>query len=106
MKLQNFFIVGVAKAATTFIHEYLQQHPDIFIADFKEPFFIHKNNSDLNFKPSRKTIFFNDLFSYKNLFSDAKSQHKILVESSTPYLLFSDTVIEKLEKLLNINLIH
>jgi len=33
----NFFIVGVSKAGTTSLHEYLAQHPDIFMSPFKEP---------------------------------------------------------------------
>ena len=35
--LPNFFIAGVPKAATTSLHEYLKQHPQIFMSDYKEP---------------------------------------------------------------------
>jgi len=37
MKKPNFFIVGVAKAATSSLYQYIGQHPDIFISPIKEP---------------------------------------------------------------------
>jgi hypothetical protein len=38
--LPNFLIVGAAKAGTTALHEYLRQHPDVFLpAELKESFF-------------------------------------------------------------------
>ena len=33
----NFIIAGAGKAGTTSLHEYLGQHPDIFMSTFKEP---------------------------------------------------------------------
>jgi len=33
----NFLIAGAARAGTTSLHEYLGQHPDIFMSTFKEP---------------------------------------------------------------------
>jgi len=34
--LPNFFIIGAAKAGTTSLHFYLDQHPDVFMAEQKE----------------------------------------------------------------------
>jgi hypothetical protein len=34
--LPNFFIIGAAKAGTTSLHYYLDQHPDLFMAEMKE----------------------------------------------------------------------
>ncbi|HWU21277.1 MAG TPA: sulfotransferase [Nocardioides sp.] len=34
--LPNFFIIGAAKAGTTSLHFYLDQHPDVFMAEMKE----------------------------------------------------------------------
>ena len=34
--LPNFFIIGAAKAGTTSLHRYLDQHPDVFMAADKE----------------------------------------------------------------------
>jgi len=40
----NFFIAGVPKAGTTSLHEYLKQHLQIFMPDYKEPnYFVHGN---------------------------------------------------------------
>lgn len=35
-QLPNFFIIGAAKAGTTSLHFYLDQHPDLFMAELKE----------------------------------------------------------------------
>lgn len=39
MSMPNLFIVGTMKAGTTALHAYLDQHPDIFMCDPKEPGF-------------------------------------------------------------------
>ena len=33
----NFFIVGMARAATTSLWKYLKLHPEIFMSEVKEP---------------------------------------------------------------------
>lgn len=38
-KLPNFIIVGAAKAGTTSLNFYLDQHPDVFMCPIKEPHF-------------------------------------------------------------------
>ena len=43
MKKPNFFLVGAPKSGTTSMCSYLQQHPDIFISDLKEPFFFGRD---------------------------------------------------------------
>jgi len=37
VKEPNFFIVGAPKAATTFLYESLQQHPQVYMSPLKEP---------------------------------------------------------------------
>lgn len=37
MALPNFFIIGAAKAGTTSLHYYLEQHPEVQMASNKEP---------------------------------------------------------------------
>lgn len=99
MKIPNFYILGAAKAATTSIHEYLNQHPSVFMSDFKEPcYHILEDNNEKYFKGARKVKFVNNLLDYKNLFRKANQDHLIIGESSTPYLLYSDTVIKSLKK--------
>ena len=41
--LPNFFIVGAAKAGTTFLYYYLKQHPEIYMSPVKEPHFFAAN---------------------------------------------------------------
>ena len=40
MGLPNLLIVGAAKSGTTSLHNYLNQHPDIFMCSPKEPHFL------------------------------------------------------------------
>ena len=35
-KLPNFLIVGAAKSGTSSLHQYLLQHPDIFMSTFNK----------------------------------------------------------------------
>ena len=41
--LPNLFIVGAAKSGTTSLHNYLNQHPDVFMSSHKEPHFLINN---------------------------------------------------------------
>jgi hypothetical protein len=40
VNLPDFFIVGAAKSATTSLHTYLKQHPNIFLPERKELYFL------------------------------------------------------------------
>ncbi len=50
MTMPNFLIIGAAKAGTTALHEYLQQHPQIYLTPNKETNFFAFEGEDLNFK--------------------------------------------------------
>jgi Sulfotransferase domain len=69
----NFLLVGAAKAGTTSLHDYLGQHPDIFMSRSKEPFFFTRDWGPKNLKE------------YLELFADAIGK-KAIGESSTGYL--------------------
>lgn len=44
MLMPNIFVIGAAKSATTSLHHYLGQHPDVFMTRRKEPrFFAYEN---------------------------------------------------------------
>lgn len=75
MNLPNFLIVGAAKSGTSSLHEYLKQHPDIFLPHIKEPMFFCDS-------PGRVTV---NLADYAQLFRAATS-YKAIGEASTPYL--------------------
>ncbi|MEQ8956354.1 MAG: sulfotransferase, partial [Coleofasciculus sp. C2-GNP5-27] len=47
MKLPTFLIIGVQKAGTTSIYNYLKQHPQIYMSPVKETNFLEKNWEEL-----------------------------------------------------------
>lgn len=69
----NFILIGAAKSATTSLHQYLQQHPGVFMAEPKEPHFF-----------STDAIYERGIDWYKGLFADAK-EGQICGEASTSY---------------------
>lgn len=86
MSKPNFFIVGAPKCGTTAMNDYLDQHPDIFMAK-KE---LHYFGSDLKTKVKLSEK------EYLRYFSDA-GQKKIIGEASVWYL-FSKTAAEEIRK--------
>jgi hypothetical protein len=77
-KIPNFLLVGAAKAGTTSLYEYLRQHPDIFMPEWKElSFFIGDPCGPLH--KVRKPAY------YYKVFSGVK-QEKAIGEASTSYL--------------------
>ena len=94
--LPNFFIVGAAKAGTTSLYNYLEQHPDIFLPKNKEPkYFVNEflnlpqngNGDKLTYDLMIKS--FNE---YVDLF-DKKKPNQICGEASVDYLYYSEKVI-------------
>jgi len=95
----NFFIVGAMKAATTTLHAWLKQHPDIFLTEEKEPFYFidgfpHREDGSLLKRPwGGKRVFpahfsshsFNTPEKYLRLFKGAH-KYPIRGEASTLYL--------------------
>ena len=79
----NLFIVGAAKAGTTSLAYYLQQHPDVYVSPFKEP----HHFSQIAPSPELRAFFPSvaDEADYLKLFKDAR-QEKVLCEASTSYL--------------------
>lgn len=73
----DFFIVGVFKAGTTALYEYLRQHPQIFMPFHKEPLFF---GDDLTRRYGRMT-----LDEYLSLFREARPGQRV-GEASTWYL--------------------
>ncbi|MBU0730974.1 MAG: sulfotransferase [Proteobacteria bacterium] len=97
MPLPNFFIIGAPRSGTTYMHNCLKQHPQIFFPIIKEPSFFSydKNNpkivelySKLDAAYGHKLI--RSMDEYANLFIDVKDKSSI-GESSTNYLYFPNT---------------
>ena len=103
----NFFIVGAAKAGTTSLAHYLDEHPQVYLSPIKEPNYFSRNDihpeyfrkllkerlalfnikhylSESELK-SRHSAYITDLKQYQDLFRDAKP-NQILGEASVSYL--------------------
>lgn len=80
MKKPNFFIVGAAKAGTSSLWGYLNEHPEIFMSQKKEPGYFCDQ------WPGPK-----DLDRYLSLFEEANDSHNRVGEASTCYLSCPNT---------------
>lgn len=76
--LPNFFIIGAPKCATSAMHAYLAEHPQVFMSHIKEP---HYFSDDLIMRSQRRS-----LPDYLALFEDA-GDALIAGESSVFYML-------------------
>ena len=87
-KLPNLFVIGAMKSGTTSLHNWLGQHPEIFMSSVKEPgFFVEQ----LTWKKGWSW--------YQSLFADA-GDAKVIGESSTEYtkLPYYKNVVGQIEK--------
>ncbi|AFZ34043.1 sulfotransferase [Stanieria cyanosphaera PCC 7437] len=85
MRLPNFLIIGIQKAGTTSIYNYLQEHPQIYMSPVKETNFFEKNWESLPVEERNKKgiITFDD---YCQLFTDV--QDEIAIGEASPNYLF------------------
>ena len=77
--LPNFLIIGAAKAGTTSLYHYLQQHPDVHMSAVKEPNYFCFDEQPPEYAPIRT------LSDYEKLFGSAASALAV-GEASTQYL--------------------
>ncbi len=92
----NLFIVGQPKSGTTALHQFLGQHPEIFMSSIKEPHFFCSDfhlESD-RFYGKRRFFDFRSESAYLQLFART-DKAKIVGESSTNYL-YSQVAAEKI----------
>jgi len=92
MVLPNLFIVGAAKSGTTSLHNYLHQHPDVFMCNPKEPHYLINQEIGINRIPVGITNF----FEYADLFLEGEDK-KYRGESSVMYLMYPEIVIPKIK---------
>lgn len=106
MTLPNFFLVGAAKAGTTSLYSYLEQHPAIYMSPVKEPRF---------FTPELYSIYNNAVRSggrkvplnfdqYSQLFAGVKNETAI-GEASTDYLYLTKAATRIKDKIPDAKLI-
>ena len=96
MALPNLLIVGAAKSGTTSLHNYLNQHPDVFMCSPKEPHFLI--NKEIGEQRISKGVL--NLEDYKSLF-EGKSGKRYRGESSVMYLSFPEITIKNIKKYLS-----
>ena len=83
--MPNFLVIGANKAGTTSLHNYLNQHPEIYMSPVKEPMFFSLEGKRIDrSKPFLKNAI-NNLEDYQALFKEVSKQ-KAIGESSTSYL--------------------
>ena len=89
MTMPNFLIIGAMKAGTTSLYLYLRQHPQVFVAPLKEPWFFALEDETPNFcGPGDQewlNITINNIESYRALFQGVTDE-KAVGEASTAYL--------------------
>jgi len=100
-KLPNFLIVGAAKSGTSSLHNYLNQHPEVFMPSYnkegmnvKEPRFLIK---DLVQHRLHNGVW--ELEEYKSLFKDVNDE-RFIGESTVLYLYYYDEAIKNIKKYL------
>jgi len=103
-KLPNFLIVGAAKCGTSSLHNYLNQHPEVFMPSYnkegmkvKEPRFLIKDLVQYRLH--------NGVWSweeYKSLFNEVKNEISI-GESTVLYLYYYEHAIDNIKKYLGEN---
>ena len=91
MTLPNFLIVGAAKAGTTALHKYLEQHPQIYMTPTKETNFFAFESQEINFQgvgdEALKDFSITDLETYKAQFAGVTNE-KALGEACPSYLYY------------------
>lgn len=96
MKLPNFLIVGVQKAGTTSIYNYLNEHPQVYMSPIKETNFLEKDwetiAPELCKKQKIRTI-----EEYSQLFQNVKDEIAI-GEASPNYLFHYQTSINRIQR--------
>ena len=88
MKIPNFLIIGAAKAGTTSLYDYLNQHPQIYMSPIKEPRFFALEGEKLDFRGPAQAINRTSVTTweeYCQLFQEATTE-KAIGEASTIYL--------------------
>ena len=84
MKRPNFFIVGAGGCGTTALYQYLNEHPEIYMSEIKEPNYFGRDSS---FKTEAE---------YLGLFAGAKNE--IRLGEATPLYLRSPRATEAIYK--------
>ena len=99
-KLPNFLIVGAAKSGTSSLHNYLHQHPDIFLPTFKEGVNVKEPHffvRDMVMKRIHSGVW--KWNNYNKLFSSVDKE-KAIGEASVFYLYYYEEAIKEIKRFL------
>lgn len=87
-QFRRVFIIGAPKCATSSLHSWLVQFPEVFDSSVKEThYFTHENVKKTYYKPA---LLIQNKSEYQNHFQDA-SEGQILLDSTPNYLLYPET---------------
>jgi hypothetical protein len=96
MQLPTFLIVGVQKAGTTSIYNYLQEHPQVYMSPVKETNFLEKDWENLAEDKHNKNGIIT-LEDYSRLFAGVKDEIAI-GEASPNYLFHYKSSVPRIQK--------
>ena len=85
MTLPNFLIIGAPRCGTTSLYEYLQQHPDVFMSEVKEPHFFAFEEDSAPERLPEPDDYIRNFAEYCALFEPGKAK-KAIGEASSMYL--------------------
>ena len=98
MILPNFLIIGAAKAGTTALHTYLQQHPQIYLTPDKETNFFAFEGINIDFKgigdEALKKFSITDLATYQKQFISVTNESAI--GEACPLYLYHSAAAKKI----------
>ncbi len=100
IKLPNFLIIGVQKAGTTSVYNYLKQHPQVYMSKIKEPNFLARDpQRTVPPRPTRSAhqTRIDTFEKYCDLFQEVTDQIAI-GEASANYLVNYRIVTEQIKR--------
>ncbi|MBD3343806.1 MAG: sulfotransferase [Chitinivibrionales bacterium] len=102
IRLPNFLVVGAAKAGSTAVATYLEEHPQIYMSPMKEPKFISSHFMKFPYNGPGDDFVENftvrNLPTYKGLFKWVR-RHRAIGEASVENLFYYEKAIPVIKKL-------
>lgn len=100
MTMPNFLIIGAAKSGTTALHEYLQQHPQVYMTPNKETNFFAFEGKEINFQGPEddglKVFSITDLETYQAQFDEVSNETAL--GEACPSYLYLPQAVENIKK--------
>jgi hypothetical protein len=86
-RMPNLFIIGAAKAGTTALYDYLNQHPQVYVSRVKEPMFF-----------SREANYARGLDWYEEVYFEGAEDCPVRAEATPHYLYWSEKVAPRIKE--------